>query len=86
MFTTNVVSYQTFLHQLKNINIRDDSSKFRMKILNPKDKEDDEVLMGFFPPNASYYMDLHNERFKSFLRSDGTTKEGEKTIAEYYQV
>jgi hypothetical protein len=76
MFTTHVVSYQTFLHQLKNINIHDDSSKIRMKRLNPKDKEDDKVLMGFFSPNDSYYMDLQNERSKSFFMSDGTTKEG----------
>jgi hypothetical protein len=57
-----------------------------MKRLNPKDKEDDKVLMGFFPPNNSYYMDLQNECFKSFLMSDGTTKEGQEMIAEYYQV
>jgi hypothetical protein len=86
MFTTHLVSYQTFLNQLKNINIQDDSSKIRMKILDPKDKEDDKVLMGFFPPNNSYYTDLQNECFKSFLMSDGTTKEGQKMIAEYYQV
>jgi hypothetical protein len=54
--------------------------------LNPKDKEDDKVLMVFFPPKDSYYMDLQNEHFKSFLMSDGTTKEGQITIAEYYQV
>ncbi len=47
-----------------------------MKRLNPKDKEDDKVLMGFFSPNDSYYMDLQNERSKSFFMSDGTTKEG----------
>ncbi len=56
-----------------------------MKRLNPKDKEDDEALMGFFPPNNSYYTDLQNECFESFLMSDGTTKEGQM-IAEYYQV
>ncbi len=60
MFTTHVVSYQTFFESIKEINIHDDSSKIRMKILNPKDKEDDKVLMGFFPPNDSYYMDLQN--------------------------
>jgi hypothetical protein len=37
MFTTHVVSYQTSLNQLKNINIHDDSSIIRMKKLNPKD-------------------------------------------------
>jgi hypothetical protein len=57
-----------------------------MKKLNPNDKEDDKVLMGIFPPCDSYYTDLQNECFKSFLMSDGTTKEGQKTIAEYYQV
>jgi hypothetical protein len=31
-------------------------------------------------------MDLQNEHFKSFLMSDGTTKDGHKMIAEYYQV
>ena len=86
MFTTHVVSYQTFLNQFKNINIHDDSSKIRMIRLNPKDNKDAEVLMGFFPPNNSYYMDLQNDHFKSFLMSDGTTKEGQKLIAEYYQV
>jgi hypothetical protein len=86
MFTAHVVSYQTFLNQLKNINIHDDSSKIRVKRLNPKDKEDDNFLMGFFPPNNSCYTDLQNERFKSFLMSYGTTKEGQKMIAEYYKV
>jgi hypothetical protein len=57
-----------------------------MKRLNPNDKEVDKVLMGFFPPYNSYYMDLQNECFKSFLMSDGTTKNGQKTIADYYQV
>jgi hypothetical protein len=57
-----------------------------MKRLNPNDKEDDKVLMGFFPLYNTYYIDLQNERFKSFLMSDGTTKEGQKTISEYYQV
>jgi hypothetical protein len=57
-----------------------------MKRLNPKGKEDDKVLMGLFPPNNSYYTDLQNKRFKTFLMSDGTTKEGQKTIAEYHQV
>jgi hypothetical protein len=57
-----------------------------MKRLNPKDEIDDKVLMGIFSPNNSYYMDLQNECFESFLMSDGTTKEGQKMIAEYYQV
>jgi hypothetical protein len=86
MFTTHVSSYQTFLNQLKNINIHDDSSKIRMKRLNPEDKKDNKVFMGFVPPNNSCYTDLQNEHFKSFLVSDGTTKEGQKTFAEYYQV
>jgi hypothetical protein len=54
--------------------------------LNPNDKEVDKVLMGFFPPYDSYYTDLQNECFKSFLMSDGTTKDGQKMIAVYYQV
>jgi hypothetical protein len=86
MFTTHVVLYQTFLNQLKNINIHDDSSKIRMKRMNPKDKEDKKVFMGFFSPIDSYYQDLQNECFKSFSVSDDTTTEGQKTIAEYYQV
>jgi hypothetical protein len=57
-----------------------------MKRLNPNDKEVDKVPMGFFPPYDSYYTDLQNEPFKSFLMSDGTTKDGQKMIAEYYQV
>jgi hypothetical protein len=57
-----------------------------MKRLNPNDKEDDKVLMEFFPPNNSYYTHLQNECLKSFLMSDGTTKEEQKPIAEYYQV
>jgi hypothetical protein len=42
--------------------------------------------MGIFPPYDSYYTDLQNECFKSFLMSDGTTKDGQKMIAGYYQV
>jgi hypothetical protein len=57
-----------------------------MKRLNPNDKEVDKVLMGFFPLFDSYYMDLQNEHFKLFLMSDDTTKDGQKMIAEYYQV
>jgi hypothetical protein len=57
-----------------------------MERLNPNDKEVDKVLMGFFPPYDSYYMDLQNEHFKSFLMCDGTTKDGQKRIAEIYQV
>jgi hypothetical protein len=57
-----------------------------MKRLNPNIKEVDEVLMGLFPPCDSYYMDLQNECLKSFLMSDGTTKDGQRKIAEYYQV
>jgi hypothetical protein len=53
-----------------------------MKRLNPNDKDVDKVLMGFFPPYDSYYTDLKNECFKSFLMSDGTTKDGQKRIAE----
>jgi hypothetical protein len=50
------------------------------------DKEVDKILMGFFLPYDSYYNDLQNECFKSFLMSDGTTKDGQKRIAEYCQV
>jgi hypothetical protein len=57
-----------------------------MNRLYPKDNEDDKGLKVFFPPNNYYYADQQNEHFKSFLMSDGTTKEGQKTIAEYYQV
>ena len=43
--------------------------------------------MGFFPPTLDYYNDLlQDEGFKLFLLSDGTTKEGQDRIADYYQV
>jgi hypothetical protein len=42
--------------------------------------------MGFFQPCDSYYRNLQNECFKSFSRSDGITKDGQKMIAEYCQV
>ncbi len=57
-----------------------------MKRLNPNDKEVDKVFIGFFPLYNSYYTDLQKEHFKSFLMSDGTTKDGQKMIAEHYQV
>ena len=57
-----------------------------MKRLNSNDKEFDKVLLEFFLLHNSYYTDLQNECFKSFLMSDGTTKDGQKMIAEYYQV
>ncbi len=43
--------------------------------------------MGFFPPTHDYYNNLlANESFLLFLMSDGTTKEGQDKIANYYQV
>jgi hypothetical protein len=37
-------------------------------------------------PNKNYYNELlQNERFKLFLMSDGTAKEGQDRIADYYQ-
>ncbi len=43
-----------------------------------------QVSLGFFPLYNSYYTYLQNECFRSFLMSDGTTKDGQKMIAEYY--
>ncbi len=64
-----------------------DDFKISMHRLNPTHKVDDEVFMGFFPPNKNYYSELlQNEHFKLFLMSDGTTKEGQDRIADYYQV
>ncbi len=61
--------------------------KIGMHRLNPTHKVDYEVFMGFFPPNLDYYNDLlQDEGFKLFLMSDGTTKEGQDRIADYYQV
>jgi hypothetical protein len=58
-----------------------------MHRLNPTHKVDDEVFMGFFPPTHDYYnLLLANESFELFLMSDGTTKEGQDRIANYYQV
>ncbi len=49
--------------------------KIGMHRMNPTHKVDDEVFMGFFPPNLDYYNDLlQDEGFKLFLMSDGTTK------------
>jgi hypothetical protein len=61
--------------------------KISMHRLNPTHKVDNEVFMGFFPPNKNYYgYLLQNECFKLFLMSDGTTKGGQDRIADYYQV
>ena len=59
--------------------------KIGMHRLNPTHKVDNEVFMGFFPPNLDYYNDLlQDEGFKLFLMSDGTTKEGQDRIADYF--
>jgi hypothetical protein len=64
-----------------------DDFKISMHRLNPNHKVDDEVFMGFFPPNKNYFSELlQNEHFKLFLMSDSTTKEGKDRIADYYQV
>jgi hypothetical protein len=61
-----------------------DDFKISMHRLNPTQKVDDEVFMGFFPPNKNYHSELlQNEHFKLFLMSDGTTKEGQDIIADY---
>ncbi len=61
--------------------------KIGMHRLNPTHKVDDEVFLGFFPPNLDYYNDLlQDEGFRLFLMSDGTTKERQDRIADYYQV
>jgi len=58
-----------------------------MNRLNPTHKVDDEVYMGFFPPSDDYYTHLlHDKNFENFLMSDGTTKEGQDRIADFYQV
>ena len=62
-------------------------STIGMHRLNPTHKVDDEVYMGFFPPIDDYYTDLlQDKRFEKFLMSDGTTKEGQDRIADFYQV
>ena len=62
-------------------------STIGMHRLNPKHNVDDEVYMGFFPPNDDYYTDLLQDKtFENFLMSDGTTKEGQDRIADFYQV
>jgi hypothetical protein len=62
-------------------------SKISMHRLNPTHKVEDEVFMGLFPPKEDYYNELlQNECFKLFLMSDGTTKDGQDRIADYYQV
>ena len=58
-----------------------------MHRLNPTQNVDDEVFMGFFPPTDEYYTDLLQDKtFVNFLMSDGTTKEGQERIADFYQV
>jgi len=58
-----------------------------MHRLNPTQKVDGEVYMGFFPPSDDYYTHLlQDKNFKNFLMSDGTTKEGQDRIADFYQV
>ena len=58
-----------------------------MHRLNPTHKVDDEVYMGFFPPSDDYYTHLLQDKsFENFLMSDGTTKEGQDTIADFYEV
>jgi hypothetical protein len=58
-----------------------------MHRLNPNQNVDDDVLMGFFPPSDEYYTDLLQDKtFENFLMSDGTTKEGQDNIADFYQV
>ncbi len=64
-----------------------DDFKKSMHRLNPTHKVDDEVFMGFFPPNKNYYSELLQiECFKLFLMSDSNTKEGQNRIADYCQV
>ena len=58
-----------------------------MHRLNPNHNVDDDVFMGFFPPTDEYYTDLLQDKtFENFLMSDGTTKEGQDRIADFYQV
>jgi hypothetical protein len=58
-----------------------------MHRLNPNHNVDDDVFMGFFPPTDKYYTDLLQDKtFENFLMSDGTTKEGQDRIADFYQV
>ena len=58
-----------------------------MQRLNPTQNVDDEVYMGFFPPSDDYYTDLLQDKsFENFLLSDGTTKDGQDRIADFYQV
>jgi len=58
-----------------------------MQRLNPTQNVDDAVYMGFFPPSDDYYTDLLQDKsFENFLLSDGTTKDGQNRIADFYQV
>jgi hypothetical protein len=62
-------------------------STIGMHRLNPTHKVDDEVYMGLFPPTDDYYTDLlQDKRFETFLMSNGTTKEEQDRIADFYQV
>ncbi len=64
-----------------------DGFKINIHRLNPTHKVDDKVFMWFFPPTKNCYNELlQNEHVKLFLMSDGTTKEGQDGIADYYQV
>ncbi len=58
-----------------------------MHRLNPIQNVDDEVYWVFLPPSDDYYTHLlQDKNFKNFLMSDGTTKEGQDRIADFYQV
>jgi hypothetical protein len=44
------------------------------------------IFVSFFPPTNEFYEDIQGDNFKQFLSSNGTTNEGQHTIAKYYGV
>jgi hypothetical protein len=41
------------------------------------------IFVSFFPPTNKFYEDIQGDNFKQFLSSNGTTNEGQHTIAKY---
>jgi hypothetical protein len=42
--------------------------------------------MSLFPPSNKFYNLIRLENFKQFLSVDGTTEDGQNTIAQHYSI
>ncbi len=55
--------------------------------LNPCLNQSDTILSDFFPNNINFYNNIiQQEKFREFLKSDGTKIEGRRDVATYYNV